>query len=580
LADIGKLTALIELQSKQFDQMMKRTAKNTDKGFKKMKKSSDLFSKSLKALPALIGGIAVGAAMRSMVDKFKQQEMAVRSVQVAIEQQGGAWDKLGKTVLELASELQEKNVFGDEATLQAMAKAINTGADYTEVIRNASLAHDIAAATGRDLEMVYELIGRAIQGDVTMLQRYVPAIKQLNAEQRDWLNVRELLVNTFGGQAAKLAQTETKQLEALVNQWGDLLEKGGEMVLKKTGPAVKTLTSLVSDYNAELDKKNDLAPTPEIDKSYKKIIKYEKEWLKLEGERNLIDLERSKYHKLGKSPGVFSDNQLTKKNEEISAVIKSYTAAKKEYEAKKLLYDIDQDRLKVSKDTVIVNKEVAESINLTSLFLSELIKTTQKSQKGGAIESAFGLEGATLAFGKMNGEIQQVTNSLKWMEDMGVNTAHAIAGAFGSWAYDTKQNIGDVAEQFAKQMAAMITQAAVLAAISYALDASGVGWMMRIGSMLTNANGNAFNDGRVQQFAQGGVIHGPTVFPMRNGMGLMGENGPEAIVPLRRGPDGKLGVEAGGSGELNPIFNIYVGNEEVRAAIVRMDDFDSERGIK
>ena len=49
-------------------------------------------------------------------------------------------------------------------------------------------------------------------------------------------------------------------------------------------------------------------------------------------------------------------------------------------------------------------------------------------------------------------------------------------------------------------------------------------------------------------FANGGVVSGPTQFPMRNGRGLMGEAGPEAIMPLARGPDGRLGVQAGGGG--------------------------------
>ncbi|MEY8838725.1 phage tail tape measure protein, partial [Cribrihabitans sp. XS_ASV171] len=47
-------------------------------------------------------------------------------------------------------------------------------------------------------------------------------------------------------------------------------------------------------------------------------------------------------------------------------------------------------------------------------------------------------------------------------------------------------------------------------------------------------------------------------FPMRGGMGLMGEAGPEAIMPLARGPDGKLGVrQSGGGGRaVNVVMNI------------------------
>jgi phage-related minor tail protein len=71
------------------------------------------------------------------------------------------------------------------------------------------------------------------------------------------------------------------------------------------------------------------------------------------------------------------------------------------------------------------------------------------------------------------------------------------------------------------------------------------------------ANGGAFVQGRVMPFAQGGVVSSPTHFPMRGGAGLMGEAGPEAIMPLTRGPDGKLGVRsAGGGGAVTVVMNI------------------------
>jgi phage-related minor tail protein len=69
-----------------------------------------------------------------------------------------------------------------------------------------------------------------------------------------------------------------------------------------------------------------------------------------------------------------------------------------------------------------------------------------------------------------------------------------------------------------------------------------------LGGAAPFANGSAFSQGRVMPFAQGGVVSSPTGFPMRGGRGLMGEAGPEAIVPLARGPDGRLGVQAGGGG--------------------------------
>jgi lambda family phage tail tape measure protein len=76
----------------------------------------------------------------------------------------------------------------------------------------------------------------------------------------------------------------------------------------------------------------------------------------------------------------------------------------------------------------------------------------------------------------------------------------------------------------------------------------GKGVQSILGGVLPFARGAAFGAGRVAAFARGGVVDGPTQFPMRGGVGLMGEAGPEAIMPLTRGADGKLGVRAGGGG--------------------------------
>jgi lambda family phage tail tape measure protein len=63
--------------------------------------------------------------------------------------------------------------------------------------------------------------------------------------------------------------------------------------------------------------------------------------------------------------------------------------------------------------------------------------------------------------------------------------------------------------------------------------------------------------GAVKPFAAGGVIGAPTYFPlMSGGLGLAGEAGPEAIMPLTRGPDGRLGVAAGASAPPNITVNI------------------------
>lgn len=83
-------------------------------------------------------------------------------------------------------------------------------------------------------------------------------------------------------------------------------------------------------------------------------------------------------------------------------------------------------------------------------------------------------------------------------------------------------------------------------------------------SSFKNANGNAFDSG-IMRFANGGaftnqIVTQPTLFRFAKGaqMGEMGEAGPEAIMPLARGPNGKLGVQAmgGGSRTINAPVNV------------------------
>jgi len=62
------------------------------------------------------------------------------------------------------------------------------------------------------------------------------------------------------------------------------------------------------------------------------------------------------------------------------------------------------------------------------------------------------------------------------------------------------------------------------------------------------AKGGVFSRGMVMPFAQGGVVGAPAYFPLGRGLGVMGERGAEAIMPLARGPDGRLGVQSGGGG--------------------------------
>ena len=98
----------------------------------------------------------------------------------------------------------------------------------------------------------------------------------------------------------------------------------------------------------------------------------------------------------------------------------------------------------------------------------------------------------------------------------------------------------------------------------------------------TQASGGAWSGG-VQRFAKGGVVHGPEHFGMAGGRtGLMGEAGPEAIMPLKRLAGGKLGVTAQGGGHTvndNRTINIQVQDDAGFRRTMRQLDRDQARRL-
>ena len=78
-----------------------------------------------------------------------------------------------------------------------------------------------------------------------------------------------------------------------------------------------------------------------------------------------------------------------------------------------------------------------------------------------------------------------------------------------------------------------------------------------VGSIFPSAKGNVFAQNGIVPYAKGGYIGKPT-------MALMGEAGPEAVLPLRRGRGGRLGVETSGGGVGSVVVNVDASGTSVQ----------------
>lgn len=92
--------------------------------------------------------------------------------------------------------------------------------------------------------------------------------------------------------------------------------------------------------------------------------------------------------------------------------------------------------------------------------------------------------------------------------------------------------------------------------LPFAKGGVGVAALRPIQRLATSSTSELF--GGVTPFAKDGVVAAPTYFGSDGGVGLMGEAGAEAVLPLQRGPDGVLGMATAGDGGNGPriVFNV------------------------
>ncbi|WP_420392569.1 phage tail tape measure protein [Acuticoccus sp.] len=119
---------------------------------------------------------------------------------------------------------------------------------------------------------------------------------------------------------------------------------------------------------------------------------------------------------------------------------------------------------------------------------------------------------------------------------------------------------GHTLDRVLKQAALSISNSALKAGLQPLANLVGQGANAVFGGL-----GHAFGGSvataatKVVPFAEGGVIGAPTAFPMSGGrVGLMGEAGREAVLPLARGSDGRLGVALEGAGRGGTTINVSI----------------------
>ena len=159
---------------------------------------------------------------------------------------------------------------------------------------------------------------------------------------------------------------------------------------------------------------------------------------------------------------------------------------------------------------------------------------------------------------KLTEEQRKRKKVLAEMEKQQSDLANSIASSMGNALMSMVDGTKSVKDAFKSMASDIIKELYRVLVVEQMVASISGGIKGFMGISTTQANGGAWSGGsQIQAYANGGVVGSPTTFPMTGGKtGLMGEAGPEAIMPLKRGANGKLGVQMeGGGGQGNVVIN-------------------------
>ena len=232
----------------------------------------------------------------------------------------------------------------------------------------------------------------------------------------------------------------------------------------------------------------------------------------------------------------------------------------------------------------IAEQEAAGTITATEAMQQQIMVMQQKSQlmtdqlssmpKDTAGEVA-AYNSQAEALSRVNTELNSMNKTLRMREgweglkqglqeyadmasNIGQQISDAVKGAFQgledaivNFVKTGKLNFKDLADSIITDLIRIAVRSAITKPLAEAAGSLFSGFF---------AKGGAF-DGGVQKFATGGIVMSPTLFGMAGGAGLMGEAGPEAIMPLARTSSGHLGVRTAGGGQQAMSVQVNVINQ-------------------
>ena len=517
-------------------------------------KASGGFAAGFKKNAWLIAGgaLVVGAALKVSIDAYEEQRLAEVKLQAALKNNPRLAGESADAFLRQASALQKVTVAGDEQIVGAQAMLGTFRMNKDEILALTPLVVDLSRRFGVDLDTAAKQVGKAMDGNVGALKRNGITIDETRFKTDRFGAVLEALRTNAGGFARAEGKTLTGQLMILRNVAGEVAEAFGAAVV----PVLTDVISVARDVGGTID--DILRPVGGLGKAVET------------------------YYKILASPA-FAAKDVLGKGLDVDAMAEELSKANKKAGDSAGVaaeqFRRQQDAVRAATDAIfgLIDADLAAE-NATLRVESASRRYTDAVTENGA--------GSLEAREALNSYKSAIVGAAKAAGDAAAAALGPNSSAAQKQVADTRAQIDTL--RFLAGSAAPEARTAIEAyiaelrktpgAISTKINADTAGFWASVGQVRSTLQGigRSFASpaiagragGAFTPFAAGGVVKRPT-------FGLIGEAGPEAVVPLSNpsraaqvmSQAGLLGGTSGGGGNVYVTITAPTGAD--RAAIGR-----------
>jgi len=388
----------------------------------------------------------------------------------------------------------------------------------------------------------------------TLQQKLDDARRQLAAVES---GMNDNMRKMFPGRAA-IMDREAERLRTLIADTQELMRMENRAAVMRASSAVTTQAAIEREMS-----KSTTAQSQKISEFDRLLQRYQDQVVAAQKlsveEQFLAEVQLGRFKDLSSA----QINRLQMLAREVDAL---KAQAQLEEDKKKRLVELERERERLQRETDRAYESEQKRLETLREKYIELGDPTEKYRK--QLEEIQMLNERGLL------SDQESIAAMNALREKGKDTFADLTRAIEGWgkkatdtfidfAFNGKASFGDMVSSILADIARIAVQRTIMTPLMTSIfGPGGSGGGAELGGWIGSMFGTA------APFARGGVVNRPTLFPFASGggfrTGIMGEAGPEAIMPLRRGPDGRLGVSAaGGSTSVNVVVNATTGEQQV-----------------